>query len=178
MSHVDHGWRHAPKANGGTDPIPGIGGIQFDTYPQVGGFLTVETTGDMDLFTATDGANITLSTDSATPGNITLVALQEGDIEIRTKGDGQLQLIADGEGGIALTTFDSVDGWIEVTSAAGIVTESNLDTRIAAYGDIEFTLRSAATSFTVFDSSAAPILRVDEDGSVHIRTGTSLVADL
>lgn len=23
MTHVDHGWRHAPKAEGGTDPIPG-----------------------------------------------------------------------------------------------------------------------------------------------------------
>lgn len=44
MTHVDHGWRHAPKAKGGTDPIPGLGGgIQFDTYPQEGNWLYVKT---------------------------------------------------------------------------------------------------------------------------------------
>lgn len=29
MSYTDHGWRHAPKAQGGTDPIPAVGDYVF-----------------------------------------------------------------------------------------------------------------------------------------------------
>lgn len=37
---------------------------------------------------------------------------------------------------------------------------------------------TAGTSFQVLDHLAAPIFRVDEDGTVHIRTGGSILADL
>lgn len=50
---------------------------------------------------------------------------------------------------------------------------------IRADGSLRMQVKAAATSaFTVYDSNGVPVFQVNNDGSVHIKTGTSLVADL
>jgi hypothetical protein len=126
VTHVDHGWRHAPKAKGGTDPIPGLGGIQFDIDNE-GGWLEVGTSSGS---TSDTGYGISLSDfgDGGSSG-ILLWANNDAGIHLQTVGGGPINL--QGTGDLLLTAGDdmvaTVGGALTLTSQGALAIESAFD---------------------------------------------------
>jgi hypothetical protein len=82
---IIHGRDHAP---GGADPIPFTpGGIQFDTYPQDGQWLYIETAG---TDTSPSGFGVEIYDPSG--NGINLGASGGGDIELRATGGGATRI--------------------------------------------------------------------------------------
>jgi hypothetical protein len=171
---IMHGRDHSP---GGNDPIPDLGGIQFDTYPQAGQWLYVETDG---TDTSPSGFGMEFFDDSgngidlASHGDITLRATGGGGINITTTGDflaGPLQqdvgdpTILTGQG-ITIHNNDS---------SASLTLESDSDgyyVRLDDAGGISFGSTGWGGDFLRVVVGAGPTIEY------HILTGATWVADL
>jgi hypothetical protein len=127
-------------------------GIQFDTAPQEGNFLEATTVNDITLTSSSGG-----------------IYLADGDpIELFTSGT--VNLIAD------LLVHLSSNTLIELLSGVGINLTAGGNINIQG-ADVSVRV-SLGHSFTVKDSSGAPIFRVDEDGDLHGKSGKALTFDL
>jgi hypothetical protein len=177
-----HGRDHRP---GGVDPIPGIGGIAFDTYPQAGEWLYVETDGagttpsgfGMEFFDDS-GNGIDISADGC---HVRLNEFGSGDAQlVTTAGDALLQgqsvevkAVTSGDP----ATFRSHGGTTLVTSDVVAFQTPLVQLKV---GDLIVQLDDAG-SFTIFDDGTAQkYVEVDitGGGSFHILSGASWVADL
>jgi hypothetical protein len=146
----------APFLRGSTTSTPSGGGIQFDTDPQSGDWLVVETTDSVPSGTGagygialrpSDGFNIT------TPNNVQVLATTGVGI---TASNGNVAIFAGGAGRTLSLTSN----------------------RVFATGLIDFVLASGK-SFTVYASDAATkLFEVRDDATVHIQTGQTVQADL
>jgi hypothetical protein len=183
LKPVNHGRDHSP---GGADPIPNLsGGINFDTYPQAGEWLYVETDGagtspsgfGMEFFDDS-GNGIDISADGA---HLRLNEFGSGDAQvITTAGDGLLQgqsveVKAATSGSQA--TFRSHGGTALVTSDVVAFETPLVQLKV---GDLIVQLDDTG-AFTIFDNGTAQkYLEVDitGGGGYHIITGGSWVADL
>lgn len=154
--HVMHGRDHLPN---GADPIPGLtiggsgGGIQFD-IDNVGGWLLIETNGVNPY-----GEGLTLN-------------VQDGAmLSLYTHG-GQILLTG---GPIRLN--GGAGRW---TSSAGILLDAAgvIELRATGPGDNIVMTMASGKAFTVQNASGSKVMEVRNDGTVHIRTGASWVADL
>lgn len=168
---------------GGADPIPGMGGggIQFDTYPQDGQWLYVETTGSdtspsgfgMEIYDsggngidlASGGCHVRLNDFGSndlqiTAGNDLTVGplFQDGSTQIsRLTAQGVRILNADGSGHATIGST-GLDVYLRVFN----------DTILIDYGGDD-------------DTPGNPIFRIDVAGggtTYHILSGASWVADL
>lgn len=179
---VLHGRDHAP---GGADPIPGSSGIAFDTYPQAGEWLYIETDGagttpsgfGMELFDDS-GNGIDISSDGA---HVRLNEFGSGDAQlVTTAGNGLLQgqnveVKATTGGGAA--TFRAHGGTALVTSDIVAFETPLVQLKV---GDLILQLDDVG-AVTIFDNGTAQkYLEVDitGGGGYHIITGGSWVADL
>lgn len=143
----------------------GGSGIQFDTYPQAGGWLYVET-GD--------------STGSPNGWEIDLQAAGTGGIQLNSAWN--ILLNADGPvtigAGLTLTLAGSdvsIDGAsYSMTVSAQVKHDANPST-IAGH---RFTIPVSGGVFEVIDSNGQALFRVDGDGDLHGLTGKSLTFDL
>jgi hypothetical protein len=176
------------------DPTQG-GGIQFDTDPQSGDWLLVETTGtnpatsySLDLYSQDD---MRLRSD-------TFIELDAGDIELNGGNvditGAKTQSLFVSLGTIDITSPVGSTGHISLSSRGQLILESSalwsgqsaaamvLDAvttlKTSSGGDTEFRLLVAATHLTVKDHTGAAIFRVDENGDLHGKTGKALTFDL
>jgi len=142
-------------------------GIQFDTYPQAGGWLYVETTnaagspngwGTEIYDSSVGGDGIEIHSDN---GNLHFFC---GD----TANFGGNYTQITGVFGIMLDCAD-----IQVNSSAQVKQEQS-----ASVEGQRFTIPTSGGIFSVYDQSVVPLFEVHGDGSVHIQTGSSVVADL
>jgi hypothetical protein len=171
-------------------------GIQFDTYPQAGGYLhvTSEDAGPRAPYSSgidlldTGGAGIQLE---AAEGGIRLltndatgeILLESGnDIDIRTRDNGG-EINVESDGGVFVTSEAQMNltsqTQINVTAETGtlnLLAMLGISQWFAKLG-INFELDDASGAFK-FYSGANVVFQIDADGTVHILTGTSIVADL
>ncbi len=204
-----HGRDHSP---GGNDPIPGLGsggGIDFDTYPQAGQWLYVETDGPdtspsglgMEFYD--QGEN---GIDMASAGcHLQLNDYGSNDAALTAGGD--LGLGGDGvtmsaTSGITIISHATLD--IHATSVfmvdPHLLLRSDKDVVIDSAGSVTMTLDTtgsiadwlvqaqiptirlanitSAEFFRIMDGADQPLLEVRGDGTLHILTGATWVADL
>ena len=169
-----HGRDHSP---GGADPIPGLGGIQFETYPQAGEWLYVETTGagtspsgyGMEFFD--DGAN---GIDLASGSNrIDINAFGSDRIEMVCQDDFTVNASGDMTLTISGALNASSSGDAVVSSSSGI---SVLQRNGGTYGPTWLEVSDGVLTFLL---NGTPIFKVDgTDSSYHILTGAAWTADL
>jgi hypothetical protein len=187
---VLHGRDHAP---GGADPTlllwddvgssggGGTTGIQFATYPQAGTWLYASTTGsggpNTNGIDFESSANLNLQ---STGGTATLQS--SGSIMVHSSG-GAANL--EGWGGGA-TVFGNTTVFILSNSGSGV---AGIQNRLLNHGaSFEIMDNTPLTQFrctptgtnvvTVYDHTGAAIFQVRDDGSLHGKTGKSLVFDL
>jgi len=140
----------------GATGVGAVGAIVFDV-PNVGGTLEVETDGVIN-FTTTDTGQIQLSA----VDNIEMESTAQ-DINMQAAG------------GISFT-------WEAIFAAFG-GSSSEIDLFTDATGleitpaGFEFIMQAAA-AFKIFNSLGDQCLRVDEDGTIHLKAGASIVYDL
>jgi hypothetical protein len=157
------------------DPRPdGSGsGIEFDTYPQSGNWLyaatsssDANTSGYGILLVPSDGLSIN------TPSSFTVFA--DSGIGLTTSS-GNLNLTASGSGhAINLTAQSQVN----LLSDYGTVTITSSLLKIQHFGEnVEVDLASTK-KLIVKGSGGSSFFEVRDDGTVHIKTGGSVVADL
>lgn len=181
-----HGRDHA---SGGVDPIPGIGGIGFDTYPQAGNWLYAETDDESGAGGSPSGYGIEL--DDFSTGGVFLGALGGGGLTLRTvgggliwlRGSGQVKIDSGGSSSILVTsqdimTLQSIGEMLLKSNPTGGATPQIHLEEGSAY---DLTLDLSQGILTVA-TNGTPILVVDATtGGVpgyHIATGGSWVADL
>ena len=170
-----HGRDHSP---GGADPIPDLGGIQFDTYPQAGQWLYIETDGSdtspsgfgMEFFD-TSGNGIDLAANAG--GDIVLRATGGSGIRITTTGAFLAGPVAQNSSGVtqiggAGITIRNTDSSASVT----IESDSNGNyVRIDDAGGISFGSSDWGGDFL-------RVIRAGPTIEYHILTGATWVADL
>lgn len=164
--------RHAKDHfDGGYDPIPGI--IRFD-FLNTGGYLSIDASefialladADIDL-TAGDDIHITVSGSGGTitVGNgTTMFFVSEGSAF--TQGRSIDHRILDPIGGEIIPGF----------SVTGTGTDREW-MQIEEDGQHMHRL-GAGNTLLVLDSAYDPIMRLDEDGTLHLKTGATIVSDL
>jgi hypothetical protein len=149
---------HGADHSNGVDPIPGLGGgIQFDTAPQVGGFLEITTTTGTTTIENTEGNTIYIDS-SGGPGGFVAITTGDGTVFI-----GSFEIVN------RMASF----GTFRVQNNGG--TSDRL--RITEEGFVIFGLGSGK-KFEVLDSAGTALLRVTDAGTYHIKSGASWVADL
>jgi hypothetical protein len=161
----------------------GGSGIQFTTYPQDGSWLYVETTelspaspnGWGIEFRSADGVKFSVTT--LFQVSASQVALQSDGLMDLSIG-GNLTVSSDGS-----TTFNSL-GDIDAT-ATGDASLTGTDVALNASGDVELRTDNSVVvtlgiggALLIQDHNFAPLLRVTEAGTYHIKTGAAWVADL
>jgi hypothetical protein len=177
-----HGRDHAP---GGADPIPGTSGIAFDTYPQAGEWLYVETDGagttpsgfGMEFFDDS-GNGIDISSDGA---HVRLNEFGSGDAVLQTTaGDAGLtgQNVAIGASASSGNATVSANGGLAlIRSNVVAFTTPRVQLKV---GDLILQLDDAGAVTIFDDATAQKYLEVDitGGGSYHLITGGAWVADL
>ncbi len=148
-----HGRTHRP---GGSDPITGF--IAYLTH-NIGSWLRIETTS----FDPTTGSGLRLETSNAFPID---VETDGGSVNVQTNG-----------GALNLKTDGAVSGAIDIEAGAGSVTIGGDQTTIDATNNVRVRI-DTAKSVIVQNNSNVAIFRIDEDGSVHMKTGATITADL
>lgn len=172
---IVHGRDHAPN---GPDPIPGLGGgIAFDTYPQDGQWLYVETDGTdtspsgfgMEFFD-TSGNGIDLASNAG--GGITLRATGGGGISISTTGSFLAGPLSQSSGGVTGLSGQGVTIQNnDSTASAKIISASN-----GYYVRIDDT--SISLGSTSWGADFLTVFRVGPTIEYHILSGATWVADL
>ena len=159
-----HGRNHR---YGGSDPLEitwesvgegggGGGGIQFDTDPQAGGTLDIQTSGAITF----EAPEFYLFSDA--PGAFYSLQLDDEDSTIDLKANQ------------VTVHLGFVDSGGDFKIYRGSIVTLQVDTE----GRTLVTTAADPGKFLVMDHTGAATFRVDDDGSVHIKTGTSIVADL
>lgn len=94
---VIHGRDHGP---GGADPIPAVEttGIQFNTFPQQGDYLVIETTDGGIAINQTADHDDPISIENEGDGVISISAAGDGPINIATEGAGDINIQLNGTG--------------------------------------------------------------------------------
>jgi len=191
VPYQKHGRRHAAD---GEDPIPG-GGIQFDTYPQDGGYLYIETGDGTDSpnqyafqvkdtgTTANDGVQITSArlVDIGTLGNdLYLYTTGGNDLYVESYDTGYIYIGTDETTTVTIGASDcsiDIDGdTVSIDANAG-----NLNLNASGAGNdvmMKLSGTGAGDRFQIRDSSNNVLLEVRGDGTFHIETGAAWVADL
>jgi hypothetical protein len=143
------------------------GGIKFDTFPQSGDWLYVQTT---DGTAAPSGIPLHLYDSSTAAVGIRLES-DNGEIDIQAFGN---QLALSSAGVLSMTSS------VSMTSAVGAFWSMAVadDIRIDVGNGMSVQLDSVGTMFSVLDHLGAPIFEVREDGSLHGKTGQTLTFDL
>jgi hypothetical protein len=150
-----HGRDHA---KGGADEVPGIGGIQFDTDPQTGGYLEAHTT-----TVGPASAGIYLRADV---GSILTTGLL-------LSSDGAIRLTSDH---VALGSSGEIDITPTITTLGSgnqALFPRRVDLQLA-----NTTGSAQGSKVVVYDAAGVSVFEVRDDGTVHIKTGGSVVADL
>jgi hypothetical protein len=135
------------------------------------------------VFLATDGGVIRLSTHG---GSISSEAADfsvdaSDQIALANSGSGGISVVDGGAGGL---TLQSVGGNVAVTAggSSSLLTLSAVEVLVSPSGGVGgglvVALAGATNQLVVTDNSLAEIFRVNNDGTVHIKTGTSVIADL
>jgi hypothetical protein len=190
--HVMHGRDHAP---GGADPIPGLGsggggggGIQFDTYPQSGNWLYVETSDDSG---SPDGWGIELLSLDSSGINIQsvswaqLVSQNSLDVishaaAVRLRGQTYARIQAQGTTSSYIQML-APDVGLTLGPDGQFIIDSILGNLVLNYGIVS---GLDAGILTFSDNLGNPLLQVRAPQSAagppefHIKTGASWVADL
>jgi hypothetical protein len=160
-------------------------GIQFDTDPQAGDWLYVETTGSNPA--TAHGVDVLASADinlESSGGRIDLTAIGD-DATIasafRTHVTGVTDVFLAADSITATATFNSID-------ATGTGAQSVIDAEDSGEGGglhcqktkvfVKQIGSNAAWVFQVQDALGNVLFQVDHDGSLHGKTGKSLVFDL
>jgi hypothetical protein len=157
----------APFLGGLAGSTPAGSGIQFDTFPQSGDWLYVQTT---DGTGAPSGIPLHFYDSSAAAVGISLQS-DNGEIDITAFGN---QLDLSSFGVLSLTSSVSM-----VMDVGAFLRMSVIDDlRIDVGNGMSLALNAASTALTVLNHLGAPIFEVREDGSLHGETGKSLVFDL
>jgi hypothetical protein len=176
---------------------PGVTGIQFDTFPQSGTWLYVETTGarvsgfgielnassgywfhgagastidaTAGLTLKSTGGNVDVSA-TAAGKKITLTAAAEAKLAAK-----KISLDATGVAGgsVIVSSNDLISMGCSGASGFRVSTVGGVGTD----GPIEFDIGSGQ-KFVIKDSSGNPLLEVRDNGTFHIKTGAAWVADL
>lgn len=132
-------------------------GIRFDTDNE-GGWLEIVTN---DHFESPDGEVGIFIQDTTSEGV---------DIGARDSGNTKDAKI--------FITPDVVDLLLSGGGATPALTLQRSSMRTAVIGEFYVSLAATGKTLSVFDSSNNPVFEVRNDGSVHIKTGTSVIADL
>lgn len=146
--------------------------------------------------TITEPLTIDLEGQANTPGLIVLGSDGSVVFDAASDGTGESQLetptLAVGRGDVSVFLDDELIGYLSVR--AGDSGEATLFT-IGPVGDVTFVQRPAANltagvkivtdplsgnfyAFAIQDDQNAIVFGITQDGTVHIKTGTSIVADL
>lgn len=169
LSVTDEGDGVITVAGGGGG---GGGGIQFDTEPQAGTWLYVETTG-----AATSGYGIEMNASDGIwlhgPNSLTLEGDAGADL---TSASGNIGIHATGSG---RSINIAADQQINLDTGGGFIHLRGTVLSLGHYTDqIRVTLASTK-AFTIYKSdTTTKLLEVRDDGTVHIKTGASWAADL
>lgn len=123
--------------------------------------LDVSLVGSVTLVTA--GGDVTV--DAGTGGDVAISTDGIGGMELATE-NGNLQLRVIGSGNMSFDAGDDLN--IDAVGHVAVNSDDN----------ISLSLNTPGKTLTVFDSSANPIFRIDENGDVHIKSGGSILADL
>jgi len=148
------------------------GGIKFDTDPQQGDWLVIETTGShfgRGMSYIVDSGAFHVEADDATFGQIDMAA---PFIRLDTAGC-SFRLLDSGE---TFFTGGSGASWSFGNLAIEVFGPTSIGRSVGG-GDTTVSL-SVGTSFIVADSAGNPIFKVDENGDLHGKTGKALVFDL
>jgi hypothetical protein len=162
-------------------------GIQFDTDPQTGDWLwinttttnpTAETSGSEtgNWSVGVNGPNVAIGASTGANPQLFLTSAKEVTIDANT---GQLNISSGAganwttTGGATTFTTDalsvrSASLFMEATAAVSLVSDTS---------DISLSI-TAGHTVTVYDHLGNPIFRVNENGDLHGKTGKSLVFDL
>ena len=184
FKETQHGRNHRP---GGSDPIPGIGGIQFNsgTYgpENVGDWLSIETTGfggplsagvmfqvEYDFRTELNGGEWNLNTNG---GPIMVTASDEehsltGTLNLRADGDIQASV------GGQIYLYNDVGSYLLIDSGGGTVfLHSEADLTIEASGSSDLTIDNTGSGDLILSSNGeiqanlvvGQVLRVRDNGN-------------
>ncbi len=178
---VLHGRDHA---TGGADPIPGIGGIQFDVEND-GGWLYVTTEDATEAGGSPTGHGILL--DDFSGGGVYLAAHSGGIFEIHTVGGGDVVISSSNDltvgplfqdGGTAVTRLSGQGVRVLNNDGSGHATigSTGLDVYLRVFDD-KVMIDYGGND----DTPGSPLLEIDVAGggtTYHILSGASWVADL
>lgn len=226
---IIHGRDHAP---GGADPIPGLvlgggggggGGIDFDVFPQIGGYLHIQAGSDnvpylnesihiesnssmgLDPYQA----EIVMQANVAgmllySRGRMTVMSEAAipplGDPRLGARLDLHSDLSVGSGAGMSADyvnfiaqggrTSDAYPEFEVHMSSNDPATARGAMFRLYSYGEFaislnQFSAPSSNTKFAIYATTnsgnakgANPIFEVRRDGSIHIKSGTSIIADL
>jgi len=157
-------------------------GIQFDTYPQDGGYLYVGVNDDASA--SPNGYGIDFTVESVYPdtsGGIRLFNSEDGydstyGILIQNEADNGTRIKDAGGGGIDIY---NTSGSFYIHGDQGVKIHDDGSTFIEIDNDHDINIKiHSGRTLTVVDSSDANIFRIDEDGDLHGKTGKALTFDL
>jgi len=150
--------RNATPLTGGG----GGGGLQFDTYPQDGGYLYAHTN---DFSDSSIGAGLEFIDDGG------------GGVYIESHGSGGIRIVTTEPSGTSEIHLTSVnDIYIEtVTNGGQIGLTSDGDVNVQANGTTTFRIASGQIFRVMLGSQV--LFEVDSNGALHGKTGQSLVFD-
>lgn len=166
-----HGRTHSA---GGTDPIPGMGGgsgIQFDTYPQDGGWLYAETT---DGDTSPNGWAIELN-DQAALADAAGIWLHSAHGSVLIAGATGVTLSTSGRSIAVTGSGIAISGTPYELAVNTDVKHNANNSTISGH---RFTIPASGGVFEVVDGNGQALFRVDSDGDLHGLTGKALTFDL
>jgi hypothetical protein len=177
-----HGRDHA---TGGVDPIPGIGGLSFDTYPQAGNWLYVETDDSTGAGGSPSGYGIELSDYTSGEGGIGIAALGGGDVEIKATAGGGINIHTTGDFTAGPLTQPSGGKTVLIGDGTKILNRDGSGAAVIGSTSLDLYVRVEDTQVIVYkdgddDTVGTPLLVIDATGtpSYHILSGASWVADL
>jgi hypothetical protein len=164
-------------------PCGGSGGIKFDTYPQAGNWLYVQTDNEAG---SPDGYGLELNDFSA--GGAFMGAFGGGDVHLRVNGGGQIYLQSAGDISIAATTVLRLGTFGQLDLSGGGIRIKNEDVgdfAVIGTAGTSLYLRIEEQLLTIYYGGDAntignPLLVIDPTGtpSYHILTGATWQADL
>jgi hypothetical protein len=159
----------APFLRGAATQTAG-GGIKFDTYPQLGDWLYVETN---NAAGSPNGYGTEIY-DSSAGGDGIRIHSDNGDLQFFCGGTANFS-------GVAVTISSGVGGTIVAGSVLTLSTSSTVKMVQQAGGGLggqEFSIDVTGGIHRVKSSNGQAVFEVHADGSLHGQTGKSLVFDL